>query len=857
MRIYKVNVLKKILGISIIAPIMLSLSLFGANPVKIMPLGDSITRGNNLTTILTGDENNMIAYRGYLWTKLSAGGYNVDFVGSQKTGSNYTITDPSFDLDHEGHGGYHADDIASSVTGYLTTNPADIVLLHIGTNDLNNSATIQSTVDDVNNTLENIDSGVSTAIKVVVARIINHKTPDQKTTDFNIALEKMLQKRITNGDDITIVDMENSADINYTTDMEDGLHPNATGYEKMANLWYSTLSSLLTSTLPIHLWRLDEDPATTTYLDFYSAADGTCTDPGCPVPVAGQVNGAQSFDGNDKIDVTDTSTFNWAANDSFTIEFWMKTGVDTVNGQNNVMIGRKSVSNGSGLAWFIAADNTNGGRILFGLNDSNDLGGPNNLKGATPVTDDKWHHIVCVRDNDKNENRLYVDGILDGSITATYDVDFNESVEPVKIGYLDWNVGFDYNGTLDEVAVYDTALSTGLILQHNLNGVKPHLAVVTPVSTPTTNITPAFTFSSDKAGTITYGGSCTSAITSATVGDNLITFDAPIGIYSDCTITVTAADGNVSDPLLVPAFTVVAEPDLTAPTLAEVTPVVSPTNDKTPDYTFSSDEAGTITYGGSCTSATTTVTAGDNTITFDTLVDGTYSDCTITVTDAAGNASDPLLVSEFVVDATIPIITLLGNSPIDVEQGSTYSDAGATASDGINGDITGNIVTVNPVDTTTLGEYTITYNVTDSSGNVASQVTRTVNVVDTTVPVITLLGSDPQVIIVGSDYTELNATAQDDVDGDISADIVIDASAVDTTTLGQYTVTYDVTDSSGNAAIQVTRTVNVVDTTVNMTEVSSNGGGCTYNPDSKNFDMTFLLMIALGLFYPFRRRFIK
>ena len=80
--------------------------------------------------------------------------------------------------------------------------------------------------------------------------------------------------------------------------------------------------------------------------------------------------------------------------------------------------------------------------------------------------------------------------------------------------------------------------------------------------------------------------------------------------------------------------------DTTAPVIAEVTAVTTPTNDNTPDYTFSSTEAGTITYGGSCSSGPTSATSGNNTITFLTLSDGTYSDCTIIVTDSAGNASN-------------------------------------------------------------------------------------------------------------------------------------------------------------------------------------------------------------------------
>ena len=71
--------------------------------------------------------------------------------------------------------------------------------------------------------------------------------------------------------------------------------------------------------------------------------------------------------------------------------------------------------------------------------------------------------------------------------------------------------------------------------------------------------------------------------------------------------------------------------------LKEVTAVETPTTDTTPNYTFSSTKAGTITYGGSCSSSTTVAVAGNNTITLNALSDGTYSDCTITVTDNAGN----------------------------------------------------------------------------------------------------------------------------------------------------------------------------------------------------------------------------
>jgi len=86
-----------------------------------------------------------------------------------------------------------------------------------------------------------------------------------------------------------------------------------------------------------------------------------------------------------------------------------------------------------------------------------------------------------------------------------------------------------------------------------------------------------------------------------------------------------------------------------APVIAEVYAVTTPTSDPSPNYTFSSTKAGTITYGGSCSSGTTSATSGRNTITFTTLSAGTYSDCTIIVTDSDGNASNTLAITSFTV----------------------------------------------------------------------------------------------------------------------------------------------------------------------------------------------------------------
>ncbi|MEI8364330.1 MAG: hypothetical protein WCF78_02650, partial [archaeon] len=106
------------------------------------------------------------------------------------------------------------------------------------------------------------------------------------------------------------------------------------------------------------------------------------------------------------------------------------------------------------------------------------------------------------------------------------------------------------------------------------------------------------------------------------------------------------------------------------PTIAEVTAVTTPTKDNTPDYTFSSNQAGTIAYAGGCDSNTTSAIAGDNPIIFNTLVDDEYNDCTITVTDVALNVSNTLDVTDFTVDTVEPTYVISYNHSSPVKAGT-------------------------------------------------------------------------------------------------------------------------------------------------------------------------------------------
>lgn len=207
------------------------------------------------------------------------------------------------------------------------------------------------------------------------------------------------------------------------------------------------------------------------------------------------------------------------------------------------------------------------------------------------------------------------------------------------------------------------------------------------------------------------------------------------------------------------------------------------------------------------------VVVGGDTVDTNTL--GSYT-LTYDVTDAAGNAATQVTRTVnvvAVVDNTPPVISLTGSASITLTQGDSFTDPGATASDNIDGNITGSIVVGgDTVDVNTVGSYTITYNVSDAEGNPAAQVTRTVTVqapvVDNTAPIISLIGASTINITEGNAFVDPGASATDDTDGIITGDIQV-TGTVDTNTVGQYILRYNVSDAAGNAATEVTRTVNV------------------------------------------------
>jgi lysophospholipase L1-like esterase len=213
--------------------------LLGADPVRIMPLGDSITAGQG-------------CWRAYLWNALQTNGYtDIDFVGSVDSGG----CPVEFDSDCEGHGGIAATGMADNdqLPPWLDEANPDIVLMHLGTNDMwggyipleDKLAAFTKLVDQMR--ANNPD------MKIIVAQIIPMSESACSTCpDDVVALDNAIpgwaDGKSTSQSPIIVVDQWTG--FNADTDTRDGVHPNDEGEHKMADKWYPPLAALLSGSTP-------------------------------------------------------------------------------------------------------------------------------------------------------------------------------------------------------------------------------------------------------------------------------------------------------------------------------------------------------------------------------------------------------------------------------------------------------------------------------------------------------------------------------------------------------------------------------------------------------------------------------
>ncbi|MBL4716176.1 MAG: DUF5011 domain-containing protein [Bacteroidia bacterium] len=240
---------------------------------------------------------------------------------------------------------------------------------------------------------------------------------------------------------------------------------------------------------------------------------------------------------------------------------------------------------------------------------------------------------------------------------------------------------------------------------------------------------------------------------------------------------------------------------------------------------------------GDITDSIATVDSVDNTSV------GTYS-VRYNVVDDAGYWAEEVVRWVTVVgvkDTVDPTITLVGMDTVTVEFGDMYSDSGATATDAVSGDISDQIVWWDNMEDT-VGTFMFWYTVTDGAGNQSDTIFRVVTVEDNTAPTLAIIGNNPYDLAKTATWIEPGALAIDNLDGDISDQVVI-GGTVDNNTLGTYTLTYDVTDANGNAAAQLTRTVNVKYLTAIEESISAEAIQVYPNPTAGAF---LLDVTALG-----------
>jgi chitodextrinase/lysophospholipase L1-like esterase len=211
-----------------------------ATPVRIMPLGDSITGGPG-------------CWRALLWDRLQRTGFtNIDFVGTLPGGG---CNLANWDGDNEGHGGFLATGIANQnqLPGWLAATHPDIVLMHLGTNDVWNNVATASILSAYSTLIDQMRVS-NPSMKILVAQIIP-MAPSGCTwcasgvSALNSAIPGWVASKTTSQSPITLVDQFTGFDTVADTN-GDGVHPDDSGFQKMSDRWYPALTPLLGASTP-------------------------------------------------------------------------------------------------------------------------------------------------------------------------------------------------------------------------------------------------------------------------------------------------------------------------------------------------------------------------------------------------------------------------------------------------------------------------------------------------------------------------------------------------------------------------------------------------------------------------------
>ncbi len=208
-----------------------------SDPIRIMALGDSITQGHTHS------------YRQPLWLALRAAGMQVDFVGSLDRTHAADGPAQDYDSDHEGHWGWRGDQVLERIDGWAQQAAPDVVLIHLGTNDLRMGKSPRQTTRDVLRIIDRLRAH-NPRVHVLVASII--PVADGRATElfkqYNQELSALARRADLAGSRVFLVDQFTGFD--PTLDTYDGVHPNERGSDKMAAKWFAGMQALLPDELP-------------------------------------------------------------------------------------------------------------------------------------------------------------------------------------------------------------------------------------------------------------------------------------------------------------------------------------------------------------------------------------------------------------------------------------------------------------------------------------------------------------------------------------------------------------------------------------------------------------------------------
>ncbi len=201
-------------------------------PLRIMPLGDSITQGYR------------DSYRRPLWWELKRAGIEADFVGSMTQGYATDSQAGDFDHDHEGHWGWRADHVLTHVDAWAARALPDVVLLHLGTNDIGVGQDGDGTAQEIARIIQRLrhhNPGVHLLLAAIIP--VDHNRITQRIELFNQALENIAARMDTPASRVVIVDQ--FAGFDAEQDTYDGTHPNDAGNIKIADKWLAAIQALL------------------------------------------------------------------------------------------------------------------------------------------------------------------------------------------------------------------------------------------------------------------------------------------------------------------------------------------------------------------------------------------------------------------------------------------------------------------------------------------------------------------------------------------------------------------------------------------------------------------------------------